>query len=78
MRYPTKGFGGGMATSRVMKKVGEGFGSQVVQILGASENRSKAYSTYASRGSQEATTEMGRMGPEAPSIPFSSACWAIR
>jgi hypothetical protein len=46
--------------------LGERFGVQVVQILSASENRSKAYWKYASRGSQEATTEMGRMGAEPP------------
>jgi len=62
------------AASRVLKKVGEGFGDQVAQILGDSENRSKAYWRYASRGSQESTTEMGRLGAEAPSIPFSTAC----
>jgi len=58
----------------VLKKVGEGFGGQVAQIPGASENPSKAYWRYASRGSQEATTELGRMDAEAPSIPFSTAC----
>ena len=56
--------------SRVLKKVGEGFGDQVAQILRDCENRSKAYWRYASRGSQESTTEMGRLGAEAPSIPF--------
>ncbi len=57
----------------MLDKVGEGFGGQVAQLLGASENRSKAYWRYVSRGSQEATKEMGRMGAEAPSIPFSTA-----
>jgi hypothetical protein len=59
----------------VLKKVGEGFGGQVAQILGGFENRSQAYWKYASRGSQEPTTEMGCLGAEAPSITFSTACY---
>jgi len=58
----------------VLKKVGEGFGDQVAQIRGDFENGSKAYWRYASRGSEESTTEMGRLGAEAPSVPFSAAC----
>ena len=51
-----------------MRGIGEGFGVQVGQLLGAAEHRSGAYSTYVERGAEAATTQMARMGAEAPSI----------
>src|ERR1700680_2941534 len=52
---------------RLAGGLGERFGVQVSQMLGAAEHRSGAYSTYVQRGAQAATTQMTRMGAEDPS-----------
>ena len=51
-----------------MRGIGEIFGVQVGQVLGAAEHRNGTYPTYVERGAQAATTQMGRMGAEDPSI----------
>jgi len=55
-----------------MKGIGERFGGQVVQMLGAAEHRSERISSMRERGAEAATTQMGRMGAEHPSIPPSA------
>gem|GEM_PF-2549234 len=51
-----------------MRGIGERFGVQVGQLLGAAEHRNGTYATYMERGAQAATTQMARMGAEDPSI----------
>jgi hypothetical protein len=55
-----------------MKGIGERFGAQVVQMLGAAEHRSERISSMRERGAEAATTQMGRMGAEDPLIPPSA------
>ncbi len=55
-----------------MKGIGERFGGQVVQMLGAAEHRSERISSMRERGAEAATTQMGRMGAEDPLIPPSA------
>jgi len=56
---------------------GEGFGVQVVQMLGAAEHRSERIPSMRERGAEAATTQMGRMGAEDPATSASALLyWA--
>jgi hypothetical protein len=53
--------------------IGERFGGQTAQTLGADEHRSERI-VMRERGAQEATTQMGCMDAEHPSIISSARC----
>jgi len=49
-----------------LRAINERFGGQVVQMLGAAEQRSARIPWMRKRVAEAATTQMGRMGAEAP------------